>query len=264
MSGFVHQFQVFFDRYYWQTAVLIARNNLARQYRNSFLGILWTLLQPLTIVCVYIVVMPRIMRFPMPDYPLYVIVSMPTWNFFISTFFGASQSIISNGETLKRCMVSSTVFPVADVLRNAYTFFLSFAIMYSVALIAGFASLDPIVLLMPLYFIPVLVTVGAVCIAIGFLAPYVRDIGDLTVMSMNMLFWLTPVAYPLEAMPGVLQSWIRWNPFYIMIHPVQILAYAHTLPGMQDMLPLLGLMCVSIAVGFSIYRLCRRNYVYYL
>src|SRR5579871_5358817 len=119
-------FRVFFDRHYWQTAVLIAKNSLAKQYRNSFLGMLWTLFQPLTMVFIYMVVMPMIMKVSVAHYSLYLVVSVPTWAFFSGTLVGASNSILGNGETLKRCMISSTVFPVADVLRNAYTYFISF------------------------------------------------------------------------------------------------------------------------------------------
>src|SRR5579859_6415892 len=100
----LRQFKVFLNPYYWQTAVLIAKNGLARLYRNSFLGILWTLFQPLTMVLVYATVMPMIMRSPTSNYTLYVIVSFPVWGFFSACIIGSSQSILCNGETLKRCI----------------------------------------------------------------------------------------------------------------------------------------------------------------
>src|ERR1700733_10178194 len=93
-------FGVFFDRYYWQTAVLIAKNSLGRQYRNSFLGMLWTLFQPLTMVFIYTLVMPLIMKVRMGNYQLYMVVSLPTWGFFSMSLITASQSILANGETL--------------------------------------------------------------------------------------------------------------------------------------------------------------------
>lgn len=256
-------FGVFFDRYYWQTAVLIAKNTLARQYRNSFLGMLWTLFQPLTMVFIYVLIMPLIMRQSVSNYPLYMIVSLPTWGFFSASLFAASYSILNNGETLKRCMVSSTVFPVADVLRNTYTYFISFCTMYFVAVLL-FAPLKPILLLLPIFFIPVLMTIGALCIAIAFLAPYVRDIGDFILVCLNMLFWLTPVVYSFDILPVWAQKIMQWNPFFILIHPIQLIAYAHVMPGLGDIFRLCGLTVVAIGVGFGIFNICRRNYVYYL
>lgn len=261
------QFTVFFNRYYWQTAVLIARNSLARLYRNSFLGILWTVLQPLTMVMVYATIMPMIARFPALgafNYKLYIIVSLPAWAFISTSLTTSSYSLIVNGATIMRCMVSSTVFPVADMLRNTYTFFVSFVTMYFIALLLGVASFHPVLLLLPLYCIPVVMTLGALAIAIAFIAPYVRDIGDLLGVMMTVLFWLTPVVYPLDALTPQAQALMRINPFYIMLHPIQMLAVEHVMPGMADVLPLLVLTFISLCFGLFIYRLCRRNYVYYL
>ena len=252
-----------FDRYYWQTALLIARNGLARQYRNSFFGMLWTLFQPLTQVFIYTLIMPLILKLQMPAYPLYMAISIPMWGFFSGSLFGASNSIVANGETLKRCMISTTLFPVADVLRQGYTFCISFLCMYTVAwLFYGKATLC--VLLVPLFFIPVLMTIGALAIAIAFIAPYLRDIGDLILVCMNMLFWLTPVVYSVDNLPPFAQSLMHFNPFYILIHPIHELAYYGNLPQSGDVLRLLLLTAISIAIGLGVYKACRRNYVYYL
>jgi lipopolysaccharide transport system permease protein len=107
-------------------------------------------------------------------------------------------------------------------------------------------------------------TLGALSIAIAFIAPYLRDIGDLIGVMMTVLFWLTPVVYPLTALTPRAQALMQWNPLYIMVHPVQMIAFDYVLPGPADMLPLLALTLLSIGFGFFIYRLCRRNYVYYL
>jgi lipopolysaccharide transport system permease protein len=263
MNRTLRQFGIFLDPYYWQTAVLIAKNGLARQYRNSFLGMLWTLLQPLTMVIIYATIMPLIMRSSAHDYALYIIVSLPVWGFFSSSFIAASTSILGNGEILKRCMISSTVFPIADVLRCTYTFFISFLTMYTVAIIL-FSAFNPLIFLLPLYFIPVLMIVGAVAIAIAFIAPYIRDVGEMIVVSMNMLVWATPVIYQITILPKWAQTLMHWNPFYIMLHPIQMIAYEHQLPGFYDVLHLLGLTVVAILLGTTIFRMCRRNYVYYL
>lgn len=261
----LRQFSIIFNRYYWETAILIARNGLARQYRNSFLGMFWTMLQPLTMVMVYTTIMPMIMKTArVENYPLYIVISLPLWSFFHTTLTGACNSLLTNGETLKRCMISSTVFPVADVLRNSYTLSIAFCTMYSVAILFGYAHVHPYLLLVPLYFVPVLIILQATSIAIAFVAPYVRDVGELITMGMTITFWLTPVVYTPSHLPAEAMQYICWNPFYIMMHPIHMLAYGQTMPDLAATASLLGLMLVAIGVGFGIFRLCRRNYVYYL
>jgi ABC-type polysaccharide/polyol phosphate export permease len=257
-------FTIFFDRYYWQTVLMIARNSLARQYRNSFLGLLWTLLQPFCMVIIYTLIMPLIMRAITPNYVLYIIVALPMWNFFSAALISSANSIIANGETLKRCIISSTVFPLAEVGRHAYTLFVSFVTMYVVALLLGVVSFSPLIFLVPLYFIPILITIGALAVAIAFIAPYVRDIGEFVYMAINMLFWLTPVVYQISVLPANIQSFMEWNPFFIMIHPIQMLACNHIMPSMGETLQLIAVAIIAIAVGSSFFKICHRNYVYYI
>lgn len=257
------QFRRLFDIYYWKTAVLIAENNLGRQYRNSFLGMLWTLVQPVTMVLIYSLIMPLIMRFPQEDYILFIIASLPLWTFISGCLVASGQSILSQAETLKRCMISSTVFPVADVLKNAYTYAISFIAMYIVAALMLW-RFDPIVLLLPLYLLPLLAIIMAASIALAFVAPYIRDMGELVTMGLNALFWLTPILYPLSVLPEYAQRIMLFNPLYIMIAPVQDLAFRHQLPSADMTLRLLVLTVLAVVVSYFIYRKCRRNYVYYL
>lgn len=260
----LRQFGIFFDKYYWKTAVLIAQNGLARMYRNSFLGMLWTIFQPLTMVLVYSTVMPLIMRTPTSNYTLFVIVSLPVWNFFSGCIIGSGSSILSNGETLKRCIVSSSVFPIADVLRTSYTFFISFTTMYVASMLFGIGSFSPTILMIPLYFIPIFIIIGSTAVALAFIAPYIRDVGEIASISMTVLFWFTPVVYPISTLPPKAQFFMQFNPFYIMLHPIQDLGHAHILPSFAETWHLVTLAVIAVGIGFSIFRICRRNYVYYL
>jgi lipopolysaccharide transport system permease protein len=264
-TAYFRQLAPLFDYHYWYTAVMIAKNSLARLYRNSFLGMIWTVLQPLSMVIVYAAIMPLILRFPKGgNYPLYIIVSLPLWGFCSLSLINSSQSILSNAPTIMRCTLSATVFPVADLLRSTYTFFISFMTMYIVALLLRVTTFSPIVLLGFIYVVPILMTLGALAIAISFIAPYLRDIGDLMTIAMAVLFWLTPVVYPLSALPEHAQQWMQWNPFFILMRPMQMLIYENVVPGTRETFHLLALTITAILVGLAIFRACRRNYVYYL
>lgn len=259
----IKEFKALSSPYYWLTAMLIAKNSLARQYRNSFLGMLWTLILPLTQVAIYAAIMPKIMKFPADNYILFLIGALPLWTFIMNTLHSCSGSIINQAETLKRCVVTSTVFPVADVMRAAYTYLLSFAIMYCFCIIAV-GGFDPMIFLYPLYFLPVFAIVLIGSVTVAYIAPYMRDIGELILVSTNILFWMTPIVYPITALPPFYQALMEWNPFYIMIHPVQQLVHTHELPSLLDTFKLYGLVVVVAVICYPLFKLCRKNYVYYL
>jgi lipopolysaccharide transport system permease protein len=253
----------FFDRYYFLTAIIIAQNSVTRQYRDSFLGVIWTVLQPTVQIIVYSLIFARIMRFPVENYVLYLIGSLLVWQLIAGVLIGSCNSIIMQSETIKRCMVSLTVFPVADVFRALYTYGISFGVMYAYALLF-LVQFKATIFLLPLVLIPILIALMALSIALAFASPYIRDIGEVMTVLLNVAFWLTPIIYPLEAMPADVQPLYEYNPFYIMIRPVNMVVHDGVIPdgyaiGMQ-----LLLTFVAVVVSYVIYRICRKNFVYYL
>lgn len=262
MNG-IKQFSVFLNPYYWRTALLIARCNLSRQYRNSFLGMLWTLIQPLSVVIIYSIVMPMVMKFPVENYVVYLLCTLPLWTLISASLIGCSASLLSQAETLKHCLISSTVFPVADVLRNTYTYAIAFTTMYAFALLIGFPG-SWYALLVPLYLIPILLTVMALSVGIAFVAPFIRDIGDALVVLLNMVFWFSAIVFPVSMLPDWAQTITQWNPFYILMYPLIALVYEHHLPEMEMMARLFFLLALSVLIGYGLYRKCRRNFVYYM
>ena len=251
------------DRYFWLTAFIIARNSVMREYQNSFLGVLWTVILPLIQVMIFAIIMPLIMARPVDNYPLYLVVSFPLWAFISASLVQSCNSIINQAETIKRCMVSSVVFPIADIMKQFYTYMVSFITMYIFCLLfyGGFHS---VVVWLPLLLVPVIVSVMAFSIAISYLAPYVRDVGYAMHMLVTLMFWFTPVVYPLHIIPEQ-YHWMFWfNPFYILMHPIQQLVFEHTLPSAVDIMALFVVTTISVVGSFFLYRACRRNYVYYL
>jgi ABC-type polysaccharide/polyol phosphate export permease len=252
------------DPYYYQAAFIIAQNGILRQYRASFLGIAWMVLVPLTQVAVFAFIMPVISGRPHDlAYVTFLVSTFPLWAFIAGALSGSTMSLLTQADAIKRCMVSTTVFPVADVLRHFYSFAISFAVMTAAcAVLSG--RFTPWVLLTPLYLVPVLVSVCSLAVALSFISPYVRDTPDCLHVVMSVMFWLTPVVYPIEAVAPSQQHWFYWNPFYLLMRPVCLLTYSGVLPGVADTARLLLVTAASAALGYAVHRFARRDFVYYL
>lgn len=258
-----HQLKIFANPYYWRSAVLIASSAVARQYRNSFLGALWLILPSAAMMCIYTLVMPLIMHSDPRTYATYLLATLPLWTFIASSLSTSTYALLSNAETLKRCMISSSVFPVADVLKNAYSYMVGFVGMAIIALVIGL-PLSWHVLLLPLYFIPVLLSVMFLSVGISYIVPYVQDIKDAIAIAMNVLVWLSAVIYPITALPEYAQKLMHYNPLYVLLEPSIALVSGQHFPDVFAMLRLWIVMCLSLAFGYTLYRIGGRNYVYYL
>jgi ABC-type polysaccharide/polyol phosphate export permease len=263
LSHIIPEFRRITDRYFWLTAYIIARNSVVREYQNSFLGVVWTVILPLIQVIIFAIIMPLIMAKSVVNYPLFLVASFPLWAFISGSLVQSCTSIIGQGETIKRCMVSSVIFPISDIMRQFYTYMISFLTMYVFCLFF-YRAFDPVIFWFPLLLPPIIISVMSVSIAISYLAPYIRDVGYLMHMVVNIMFWFTPVVYPLQSVPEK-YHWLFWfNPFFILMHPVQQLVMEHKLPDAQDMMGLAIVTSACVFFSFILYRTCRRNYVYYL
>ena len=251
------------DKYYFLSAFFIARNVLTRQYRDSFLGIIWTVLQPMVQVLIYAFVFGKIMRFPVQNYVLFITSSFLVWQFIFQIMLTSTLSIIGNAENIKRSQIPVTIFPVAEVLKQCYTFGVSFVVMYGLACLTV-TDFHWTALLVPVYMLPVVVAAFPVAIALGLATPYLRDLGDIINLGMSVMFWLTPVIYPITIVPEHMRIWFEFNPFYILIRPVSALVYEARLPTMYEMGTQLGLIVLIYILGIAVYKACRRNFVYYL
>lgn len=252
-----------FDKYYYLTIYYIARNLVLSKYRDSFLGVIWTLLKPTSQILIFALVMPRIMKFPSEEYVPFLISSMLLWAMISGSLISSSNSLIANAETIKRCLISKTVFPLAYFAECLYNFIIAFIVMYIFSCVF-YSSFHIEILLLPLYMIPVLITLASISIALSFITPYVKDLKDLIEVALNFVFWATPVVYPISMFPADKQYIFYFNPLYILIKPISGLIYAGEIPSYLDNCRLLAVMCITTLISYVIYKKLRKNFIFYL
>jgi len=255
--------KIFFSKYYYLTILIIARNYVTRRYQDSYLGAFWTLLAPASQITIYALVMPRIMKFPSESYVPFLISSLLFWTFINNVIVASAASITSNAATITRCLVSKTIFPLAELAQHLYTFFIAVLIGYTFSCFA-YGTFNIKVLLLPIYLIPVLMALIPVLIAFAFITVYIKDFKELIAILMNFAFWATPIIYPIEIFPEEKRFIFYFNPFYIMMKPISGLLFKGDIPSSMDMLRLGALIIISGVVSYAIYRKLRRNFIYYL
>ena len=118
---------------------LVARD-LKVRYRNSVLGFVWCLLNPLLMMAVFTFVFTVLMKSGVPNYPVFILVGILAWNFHSTAVTGAINSIVGNSALVMKVYFPREILPISAVLSNAVNFVL--------ALVALFAMIDAIGLAM--------------------------------------------------------------------------------------------------------------------
>ncbi|MBN8828330.1 MAG: ABC transporter permease [Sphingobacteriia bacterium] len=260
----ISHFKRIFSKSYVISVFYITKFSLRTQYQNSFFGILWSLIQPLVFVGVTSVVFSIIMRFPFADHLIYMTSGVVTWNFFVNSVNTGSTSLVRRESLLKKCIVSKTIFPVADVSGAFFVFTIS--ILVVLILINGiiFHKLYFSVLYLPIAILPLFITCICTSILLAYLTPYFRDISHLVNVALNVIFWTMPVAYPLEIIPEAKRIFFEYNPIYLLISPIQDVMYYGHFPTPIKFLLAFTVAGIAFLIALFTYAKLRKKVIYYL
>lgn len=175
---------------------LVVRDLKAR-YKNSVLGILWSVLNPLFLMLVFTVLFTVLAGSEIRQYPIFVLVGLIPWNFFSGSMVSGTTSVTGNAGLVKKVYFPRELLPTSAVLSNLVNFFFAFAVLIVFLFIFDIgltvhALWVPAILLTQLIF-----TLGLVLL-LGSLTVFYSDV--LMILEVVLLAWffLTPVFYSLD------------------------------------------------------------------
>jgi lipopolysaccharide transport system permease protein len=179
----------------------LVASELKARYKNSALGFVWSLLNPLAMMLVFTVVFSVLAPNQQIDkYPLFVLCGLLPWYFFSDSLMSSINSVVANANLIKKVYFPREVLPIASVLAQLVNFLLAFLILF-VALVIFRARFSPWLWTLPIVIlIQTCLTVG-IALMLSTLNVFYRD--TMIVMNVVMLAWffLTPVFYAVTTLP---------------------------------------------------------------
>lgn len=184
---------------------LVVRD-LKVRYRNSVLGFLWSLVNPLLMMLVFTVVFQLMLPQQIRAFPIFVLCALLPWNWFASALNEAIPSIVNNAHLIKKVYFPREVLPLSVVLANGVNFLLALLVLFAVIFAYG-VHLTPWVLLLPvIIFIQLLFTLG-VAFVLSTVNVFYRDTGVIMEVILLAWFFLTPIFYSVTVLPEYRQIW---------------------------------------------------------
>lgn len=181
----------------------IFRRELHGKYRGSVLGLAWTLVNPLALVAVYTLVFSVLLKaFEIPHYPLFVVSGLVTWVFFQSAVQMACSSLFAQPSLVKQGRFPRHMLPLAVVAANLVTLGAMLAITVVVNLIVIPETRTTFWAAIPLL-VPLVALASGLAVVFGYLTVVFRDVEHLMTTIFLPWFFLTPVFYTLDRLPGL-------------------------------------------------------------
>ncbi len=195
------------------------------RYRNSVLGFVWSLGNPLLMMTVYTLLFTILMPTNIPKYPVFILCALLPWNYFNTSIMGAIDSIVGNAHLIKKVYFPREVLPISIVLANLVNFLLALIVLFAMLLVFR-VRLTPWALYLPLIiFIQTIFTLGLALI-FATLNVFYRDTKIIMEVGMLAWFFLTPVFYRIEDVVPQYARWMYWvNPMASFISWYRIVLY---------------------------------------
>ena len=228
--------------------------DLKLKYRGSVLGIVWSLLNPLLTLAVYSFAFHTVLRVQMENYAFFLLVSLLPWQFFSNSLLASTGSIVHNAHLIRKVYFPRETLPVSSVLFAFAQLLLAFAVFLPGLLATSERPLRWTLLLsIPLLLLHVVFTTG-LALLLSALTTAFRDVTHLTEVTVMLLFWLTPIVYPVTIAPAALQELFKANPLAAFAIAYQDVLFWRRVPETIVLASVLVFPAVALLVGLAVFR----------
>lgn len=226
------------------------KSEFTSRFARSRFGGLWAIFNPLAQVAIYALVLSNILQAKMVgidsqySFAIYLTAGMLCFNLFSEVVFRSLNVFIANGNLIKKAMFPKIVLPaivLGTCLLDNVLLFLAILVVF--ALLGHVPGIE-------ILWIPVLVIATAalgmgIGLILGILNVFLRDIGQVVPIMLQILFWFTPIVYPVSIIPEHYQKYLYLNPVFPLVKAFQDALVFETSP---DLISVLIILCVSVAL----------------
>lgn len=253
-----------FKNYKFLLQELIKRDFKVK-YQRSALGILWSILYPLLMMCVMAAVFSNLFKSSMPgvSYLCYLLTGLTLFNFFSDATNQAMPSIVGNMTLINKVYIPKYIFPLSKCLFSCINFLITLIPLYGVILLTG-TGINIYHLLLPYLFITLLLF----CIGFSFLlssiSVFLRDM--FYIWGIVILAWtyLTPIMYDINILPDMLKKLMVFNPLYQYINFAREIIIYKSCPDLISWISCAIWAIIMLVIGGLHFRKNQDKFIYYI
>ncbi|MAF65525.1 MAG: ABC transporter [Planctomycetes bacterium] len=238
---------------------LVVRDMKLR-YKRSFLGILWTLVNPLMQLFVYDFVFRVLFQVKTPNYTAYLFIGITSWNWFQTAVLEATGAILSNPDLIRQPGFPTAILPNVTVGSHLVHFLITLPILFGLVLYNSIPLTAAVLWLPVVILIQYLLTLGfaliGACMHVRF-----RDTQYLLSVFLMLAFFLTPVLYELSMVPERYHRYYRMNPMTHMVDAYRAILLRGESPDLNTMVLLAGGGAVLLGLAYSLFHRASANFV---
>ena len=251
-----------FAQYRFLMKQLIARD-FKTKYKRSFLGVLWSFLNPLLTMLVQYLVFSTLFKSNVENFALYLLVGIVCFSFFSEATSMSLTSIVGNASLITKVYVPKFIYPLSRVVSSLVNFGFSLIPLFAVMLITG-AGITRAFFLLPLGIMCLFLLSLGVGLILSSLMVFFRDMQFLWGVISMLWMYATPIFYPESILPEQFLPLFKLNPLYHVIRFIRIILLDGISPEPKAYL-LMGIACiVPFLVGHAIFKRTEDKFILHI
>ncbi len=239
-----------FKKYHFLLFQLV-KKDIKLKYRNSYLGVFWTMLEPLLTMIVLVLVFSK-MGNQTKDFPVYILTGRLIYTFFSNTTRTALRSVRSNANMIKKVYVPKYMYPFASAISGYIMFLISLIVLALVAIARGVKPTWHLIEAIFPLLIVFIMTLGA-GLLLSAVAVFFRDMEYLWGVALMLLMYACAIFYRVEDIASEKNIWLfQLNPLYAVIENFRDAIFGNSM-NVPAMLYSLIFSIVLLVVGTVVF-----------
>lgn len=235
------------------------KKEIRGKYKGSFLGILWSFINPLLQVFVYSIVFSYVMRTQIDNYLVYVVCGIIPWTFFTTGVNQGMVTVRSNASIIKKVYFPREILPISVVASGLVNFLISCIIILIFTIGSGLGINWMIILVPVIALLQTLFTLGIVliCSAVNV---YIKDLEYIVQFILNMAFYATPILYDISIFPTSLRWVLSLNPLAHIVNAYRDIFMYHQLISLNSWIYMIIISVLFLVIGFAIFNKLQKGF----
>ena len=226
----------------WETIWMLAKTDLKMRYQGSLLGIIWVFLKPFCLFLVMNFVFSHLFFKSVPNYSIRLLLGIILWSFFAESSMVGMMSLLTKGHILRKAYLPKWIVILSSTIHSALAFLFNLIILFLFLFL--YYRIFPGVIQLLLFGIYIMLIYG-ISLLFSFMTATIlvrfRDLNQIWEVLLQVLFYASPIIYPITSVPDNIRSVLYLNPMTLLIEYSRIALIDNSVARVDHLLIFIGI-----------------------
>ena len=232
----------------------IVKKNFSSKYKDSYLGIIWTILSPLLMMILFTIIFSTLFSRNIDNYEVYFLCGWCLFHFFTSAISASMNAIRGNKNILQKTPAPKYIFVIGAIISELINYLIMLILLMIIMLITHAQFYLPAMLFAIIPIISLVIMITGLGLMLSIACVYYTDIQHLWTIISLMLMYASAIFYPMEIIPIEYRQYLVLNPLYWIIDQFRCFVYSGTCPQLLQIANSLLISCIIFIIGLIVFK----------